>query len=154
MRNLIIMRHARAEMGNGKPDFDRMLDPAGWEEAEEVGAALAEAGLLPDTVLCSAARRTRDTLSAMLPQFSEDCDVRFLNEIYNAEAPALRNLITRASGQTVLLIGHNPTVHNLALMLAGKDEDAIGNNFPTSTAAVFSVGFGLDTAVFKGILNR
>ncbi|WMS44468.1 histidine phosphatase family protein [Acuticoccus sp. MNP-M23] len=153
MRRLIIMRHARAEAGSGKPDFDRMLDPRGWHEAGDVGAALAEAGLLPDMVLCSAARRTRDTLAAIMPHLSRDCTIRILGEIYNAEPPALCNLLGRASGQTILLIGHNPTVHSLALDLAGENAGKVGNSFPTSTAAVFTIGAALDTADFKGLLT-
>jgi len=153
MRQLIIMRHARAEAGNGKPDFDRALEPRGWHEAEDVGAALIAAGLLPDTVLCSAARRTRDTLAAILPRLSGNCTISLMAEIYHADAAGLRTILGHATGQTVLLIGHNPSVHGLALALAGTSADAIGHNFPTSSAAVFTVGFGLDTAVFQRLLT-
>ena len=153
MRHLIIMRHGKAEPGENKPDYERMLGPRGWQEAESVAAQLAAAGLAPDTVLCSASRRTRDTFSAMLPHIGGDCVVHMRTSLYEAETTDLKEAMRRAEGQRVLLIGHNPSVHALSLNFAGANGDRIGSSFPTSTAAVFAMGFALDTVKFDRLLT-
>ncbi|MEM0907463.1 MAG: histidine phosphatase family protein [Pseudomonadota bacterium] len=153
MRHLIIMRHAKAEHGEGKPDFERTLETRGWHEADLVGAKLKRAGLMADAVLCSAARRTRDTFAAVLPHISGDCVVHFRERLYDAEVSDLREAMRRAEGQCVLLIGHNPSVHGLALAFAGTESRHIGSSFPTSTAAVFSMGFAVDTVKFQELIK-
>ena len=67
MRELILLRHAHAEpAGNGQADLDRPLSAEGLAEAEAAGRWLAENKLVPDCVLCSPSRRTRETLEAVL----------------------------------------------------------------------------------------
>ncbi|MFW8211369.1 SixA phosphatase family protein, partial [Klebsiella pneumoniae] len=67
MRELILLRHAHAEPATpGQADLDRPLSPVGLAEAEAAGKWLKENKLLPDCVLCSPARRTRETLEAVL----------------------------------------------------------------------------------------
>ena len=67
MRELILLRHAHAEPGAaGQADFDRPLSSQGLAEAEAAGRWLADQGLVPDRVLCSPARRTRETLEAFV----------------------------------------------------------------------------------------
>ena len=153
MRHLIIMRHGKAERGEGKPDFDRALEPRGWDEAGSVAEQLVLDGLMPDMVLCSAARRTRDTLCAVLPHIGRDCVVNLRTSLYSAETAELKEAMRTAPGQCVILIGHNPFVHALALAFAGEDQRAIGPSFPTSTAAVFSMGFALDTVRFEKLVH-
>lgn len=153
MRNLIIMRHAKAERGKGKRDFDRTLEDRGWRDADVVAAKLAAEGLVPDIVLCSAARRTRDTFAAVLPHFDTDLRAHFLESIYDAAAEDLLGLVRAAEGQRLLLIGHNPTMHELALHLAGEDAQRVGSGFPTSTAAVFSMGLAMETARLDGLVK-
>lgn len=155
MRTLVIMRHAKAERGEGKPDFERTLEPRGIGEAGVVGARLKELGLVPDQVLCSAARRTRDTLAALLPHMGADCTVELRRALYDAEVADLREAVRKAPGACVLLLGHNPSVHGLAQLLAtgSPDASALDGGFPTSCAAVFSVGFALDSARFERLIN-
>ncbi len=152
MRHLIIMRHGKAERGDDKLDFDRALDPRGWDEAGSVGEQLAASGLVPDMVLCSAARRTRETLAAVLRSIGRDCVVHLRTSLYDAETADLREAMRTAAGQCVLLIGHNPSVHALALAFAGPAAIDVGQSFPTSTAAVFSMGFALDTVKFDRLV--
>lgn len=152
MRNLIIMRHGKAERGENKPDFDRGLEARGREEAASVAEQLAAAGLAPDMVLCSAARRTRETLAAVLPSIPGDCVVQLRTSLYGAETADLKEAMRTAAGQKVLLIGHNPSVHALAIAFAGPQAGEIGHGFPTSTAAVFSMGFALDTVKFERLV--
>ncbi|MEM7695742.1 MAG: histidine phosphatase family protein [Pseudomonadota bacterium] len=149
MRHLIIMRHGKAERGEGKADFDRTIEPRGTRESFHVAEQMATAGLSPDTILCSAARRTRDTLAAVLPHVRGDCEIHLIERLYDADVADLREAMRKASGQTVLLIGHNPSVHGLSLMFAGGDAGEVGDSFPTATAAAFSMGFAVDTVRFE-----
>lgn len=153
MRHLMIMRHGKAERGEGKPDFERQMEPRGWEEAERVARTLAEHQLVPDTVLCSTARRTRDTLAACLPHIAKDCTVHLMASLYDAETNELREALRRAEGQNVLLIGHNPSVHSVSMLFAGQDADRIGPSYPTSTTAVFSMGFAVDSVRFERLVS-
>ncbi|ORE91994.1 SixA phosphatase family protein [Acuticoccus yangtzensis] len=153
MRYFIIMRHAKAEVGEGKSDYDRELVERGWAEADSTASQLAAHGLAPDTVLCSAARRTRDTLAAVMRHVPGDCVVHLRRSIYEAETVDLRDMLRKTSGQRVLVIGHNPTVHELSMDFAGQDGGALSRGFPTATAAVFTLGFGLDTLKFDGLIN-
>ena len=67
MRELILLRHAHAEpSAPGQADLDRPLSSEGLAEAEAAGRWLAENRLVPDCVLCSPARRARETLEAVL----------------------------------------------------------------------------------------
>jgi phosphohistidine phosphatase len=155
MRTLIVMRHAKAEHGAGKPDFDRTLEPRGIAEAARVAERLADAGILPDRVLCSAARRTRDTFAAMLPLIGGDCVAEFRRALYDAEVADLREAARSAAGNCVLIVGHNPSVHVFAQLLAAGSPraSALSGGFPTSHAAVFSVGFALDSARFERLVT-
>lgn len=156
MAHLLLMRHAKAERGPGKADFDRTLVERGWREADRVAADFTAAGLLPDTVLCSAARRTRDTLAAVLPYLSADCAIALRRDLYDAEADDLRAALAGAAGECVLLIGHNPAIHGLAVALAGSAPEArvLAPGFPTSHAAHYTLDDGIDSARFQRLFTR
>lgn len=155
-RRLIIMRHAKAEGHGEKPDFDRELIARGVQDASRVAAQLCAQRLMPDRVLVSTSRRTRDTLCAVLPVLAFDCVIELRDALYEADAPDLRDAVRTAGGHTILLIGHNPSVHQLAVAFAGPEaaaEAGILAGFPTSTAAVFSFGFAIDTIRFQEVLR-
>jgi phosphohistidine phosphatase len=156
MRRLLLMRHAKAERGQGKDDFDRTLMERGWQEADQVAANFTAAGLVPDRVLCSASRRTRDTLCAVMPYLTADCVAELRNDLYDADVSDLRAVLAEASGDCVLLIGHNPAIHGLAVALAGDTAEArvLAGGFPTSFAALFALPFGIDTARFERLFTR
>lgn len=153
-RRFIVMRHAKAEGHGRKPDFDRELTISGIEDARSVAAQFTEFGIVPDHVLCSASRRTRDTLAAVLACIPGDCTIALRQSLYEAEPPQLRDSLRTAPGQCVLLVGHNPSVHTLAVSLAGGEaaQHGFASSFPTSTAAVFTVGFAIDTARFERLI--
>jgi phosphohistidine phosphatase len=124
-RRLILLRHARAEQ-HGPTDHERALALSGRRQAGEAGAALRDAGLVPDTVLVSSALRTRQTWDLVRSGLGPcDPSTEVLDALYGAgvdEALALLRGIRPGAG-TVLLVGHEPTMSGLAVALAGPTSD-------------------------------
>lgn len=127
-RELVLIRHAHAEPhGPGQPDGDRELSEIGRKEAAEAGAWLKSHAHPPDLVLCSPARRTRDTLQEVMKATGE-LSVREEAAIYEAGIGTLIGLIENArDSQSVWLVGHNPALEQLAAFLSeGRSGEARG----------------------------
>jgi phosphohistidine phosphatase len=146
MHRLHLLRHAKSSWTENVEDRERQLNARGRDEAERVGAALPGAIGPLDLVLCSAARRTRETAALVLAGFAPAPRVVFEEELYLAGAAALFDRLSRlaeADG-SVLVIGHNPGLHELALALATPDSpgcaELSGGKFPTAVRASFAVG--------------
>lgn len=135
MRTLLVLRHAKAATPIGVADLDRPLNRRGRDDAAAAGSWLAETDLRPDRVLCSPARRTRETLDGLrlAPPVETDFDPR----IYSAEAETLVELVGETADEvrTLLLIGHNPAVHQLVFDLTGGASEG----FPTTALAVVRI---------------
>ena len=128
MRELILLRHAHAEPASaGQADIDRPLSPEGLAEAEAAGRWLAEHKLVPDCVLCSPARRARETLEAVLATVGY-VDQRLDERIYEATPGTLAELADdHRDADRLLLVGHNPGMEHLAaLMHSGQSGDYRG----------------------------
>ena len=144
VRRLWLLRHAKSSWDDATlADFDRPLAPRGRAAAPRVAAWMAARTLLPDLVICSAARRTRETWDLVAPILAGRPDVTFSRDVY--EAPADRLLaVLRAvpdAARAVLLVGHNPGMSDLAQELAGagSDRGALGRlrrKFPTGAVAL------------------
>ncbi|MFD2356474.1 SixA phosphatase family protein [Nonomuraea ferruginea] len=119
VRTLILLRHAKAAQAPGVPDKDRALTDRGERDAKRAGEELRMLGLEPEVVLCSPARRTRRTAELAFP----GVEVRYELAIYQAYPEELleRLRLLDPDHGTVALCGHNPAVHELALMLAEGD---------------------------------
>ncbi|MGR6913053.1 SixA phosphatase family protein [[Actinomadura] parvosata] len=119
MRTLIVLRHAKAAQVPGLADRERPLTDRGERDAERAGDEIRAAGLEPGVVLCSPAVRTRRTAELAFP----DVEISYEREIYEAYPEDLLEVVRRADPDlsTVVLCGHNPGVHELALGLAGGD---------------------------------
>jgi phosphohistidine phosphatase len=118
---LYLLRHAKSSWDDpGLPDHDRPLAPRGRKAAKRMGAHLRERAIEPQLVLCSSARRTRETVERLaLPSGSQ---VEVEDGLYAAGAGALLGRL-RAVGDdvsSVLLVAHNPGVHELALAVVGE----------------------------------
>lgn len=140
MATLVLLRHAKAEPG-GPSDFDRELAPRGREQAARVASHLAEAGLVPAAVVCSAATRTRQTwahVAAGLPGGS-GIPVEYLRELYSATPDLVRETVAAhgPSAGVLLVVGHEPIMS----MTAGAYADA-----DSERAAALTVQAGLPTA--------
>lgn len=146
MKRLILMRHAKTEPWNdGISDRDRKLVERGHSDAVLMAEALKEMGWAPDQALVSSARRTRETWRHIKDAFP-DCKAMVSDDLYLAGIPAMDGLIklAAADAECVLLIGHNPGVHEFAgliLRQAGSEDHRaaikLAEKFPTGAAALF-----------------
>lgn len=153
MRRLLLLRHAKTERDapSGK-DFDRRLDERGQVDALTLGAWLAKHPPLPDLVCVSTAVRAQQTWSQLGIGINaaRPAPAAHLDEIYNAGPTDLLTVIRAAAVEdpaTLMIIGHNPGLHELALGLIGGGGDAAGqkaiaDNLPTSGLVV--VDFAID----------
>ena len=128
MRELVLLRHAHAESAApGQDDFDRPLSRDGLAEAEAAGAWLLKHSWTPDLIICSPARRTRETLEQVLLTTGY-VEQRQDERIYGATSGTLMQVADEHRDQgRVLLIGHNPGLEQLmALLLSGQSDDSRG----------------------------
>jgi phosphohistidine phosphatase SixA len=129
MRELLLLRHAEAmSAGPDGRDVERPLSVHGSEQAQLVGAWLAEQGADPDAVLCSPARRAQMTADAVCVALRTRTP-RFLPAIYQATPGELLSLVENhaSDARQVLLVGHNPGMEQLlALLTEGRSAGARG----------------------------
>jgi phosphohistidine phosphatase len=118
-RTLVLFRHAKSAWPD-VADHDRPLARRGIRAAPVMGRWLRETGLLPGQVLCSTARRARETWQFAQAGLAATPPVTFDARIYEASATDLLALIREVPSATgtLLLIGHNPAIEDLALLLA------------------------------------
>jgi phosphohistidine phosphatase len=157
MTSLLLLRHAKSSWTDPNlADFDRSLADRGRKAAPAVAEELSRRGWLPDHVLVSPSRRTRETWAIIEARLDATPDTRFLPELYEASAAGLLQILRRipAEAETVLVIGHNPGMEELAQDLSGPGSappalTALKRKFPTAALARFTVEGkwnGLNTA--------
>ncbi len=141
MRRLILLRHAKSDRPAGVRDLERPLNKRGRRAAPAVGARLAEEGLRPDLALVSPATRTRETWAAVKEALGNPPE-ETVPEIYEAAAEDILAAVRRAPEEagTILVVGHNPGLGDLAAMLAGAGPKGLrallATEFPTAAFAV------------------
>jgi len=118
---LVLLRHAKSAWPD-VPDHERPLAARGQRDAPAIGRWLLQAGHLPDLVVCSTARRTRETWQLAQAEMGSTAPVAFEDGLYQATGAHLLDLIrpTPPAAATLLVIGHDPAIPQLALMLAGQ----------------------------------
>ncbi|GAA4243698.1 SixA phosphatase family protein [Dactylosporangium darangshiense] len=135
VRTLILLRHAKAANPDDyDTDIERPLAPRGHRDATAAGDWLRSEGLTPDAVLCSTAVRTRETLADL--RLADTVPVIYEHRIYVGSAEDTLDLVQHvdAATETLLLIGHNPTISDLSDTLAPRAlPDGV---LPTSGIAV------------------
>jgi len=139
MRRLLLLRHAKTERDSATGrDRDRALDARGRDDAAEIGAWLAGQPPAPERVLVSAAVRARETWD-LLPAALRAIPVEHRDDLYGAETGDLLDIIRTVDGDpaTLLVVAHNPGLHELALALVnGGDKAAwqeLNRNLPTGS---------------------
>ena len=153
-RTLVLLRHAKAETPGEMLDVDRRLAPRGEADAVAAGTWLAGRGLLPDLVFCSPATRTRQTwhgvavgLAQGAPQMP-GVEVRYEPGLYDGGRTEVFDLLRAVPDgiATVLIIGHNPTMSDVSLLLSTDDGDREIVGFKTCGLTVHRTeGSGSDT---------
>lgn len=135
---LILSRHAKSDWSGGaQSDFERPLNPRGRDEADRLGAWLRSRGYLPDTVLCSAARRTEETAERILAVLGGGRVPQPLAALYGADPGTILEVLQGAAGETLLLVGHNPGIAQLAAALVhDRPAHPRFGDYPTGASAV------------------
>jgi phosphohistidine phosphatase len=143
MRRLLLLRHAKAERSQpGGNDRDRVLAERGRTDALKLGAYMVRHAFMPDLAVVSTAVRTRETWEQVAAAFQDIPPAKFDDRLYEASPQAILEVIKETGPQvgTLLLIGHNPGVQELAaILIAAGDVDArqrLKEDFPTSALAV------------------
>lgn len=146
MRRLMLLRHAKSDWSQpGQRDHDRELSARGRTAAPQIGAYLAARALAPECALVSTARRTRDTWKLVAPSLATRPKTLFDDRIYEARPGDILAAIreTPASCQSLLVVGHNPGLQELALLLikdgSQDDIDRLAEKFPTAGLAVIDM---------------
>ena len=140
---LMIFRHAKAEKGApGMRDRDRPLAARGLKDAPRMGTFMAHHELVPRHALVSPSRRTRETWDGLAAALPGSIPVFYEDRLYDATPEAIIAVIkeTPANIRTLIVIGHNPGLHETArLLIASGDVEArerLNEGFPTSGLAV------------------
>jgi len=124
MKTLLLLRHAKSSWDDTSlPDFERPLNERGRRAAPLIGELLSKQNLRPELVICSPAKRTRETIALVLKAAGFETELRYDAGIYEASAEGLTEVISRieTDKNDVMLVGHNPGMENLLERLTGKD---------------------------------
>ncbi len=147
MHQLLLMRHAKSSWDDPRmPDHARPLNARGREAAARMRVAMRELGLVPDVVLVSSARRTLQTMEALEP-WEQTPLIEPMDGLYLAGAAQMLDILrgVAETARSVLLLGHNPGLHDLALLLAAPapgNEAALqqlAQGYPTGALAEFLI---------------
>jgi phosphohistidine phosphatase len=157
-RTLLLLRHAKSDYPAGVADRDRPLAPRGVREAGLAGDWLRAHAPAIDAVLCSTAARARETLARTLI----DAPVDYVDRLYDATPDTVIEEINGVPSrfdtevQTLLVIGHEPALSQVALGLAtteGSNKTAaenISTKCPTSAIAVLRTAQPWDQLALSG----
>jgi phosphohistidine phosphatase len=145
---LLLLRHAKSDWVDAEEvdDHDRPLAARGRNAAPQMAHYMREKGYEPALVLCSSAKRTRQTLKLLLPAFKREPEIHYSRALYLAEWPALLAALHKQSGHRapLLMVGHNPGLEQLAIALSLQAGNAaerarsqsLAQKFPTGALAV------------------
>ncbi|MEE1622066.1 SixA phosphatase family protein [Zafaria sp. Z1313] len=147
LKRLMLLRHAKSDYPLGVPDHDRPLAGRGDREAPLAGRWMVENGRIPDYIVCSDALRARSTCAWVGSELGEQGPTPYLDSrVYGAGATQLLSIVneTPETVGTLLVIGHLPTVQELAMRLASveSDEDAVmdlATRYPTLGLTVMDI---------------
>ncbi len=128
-RTLILMRHAKSDWDTPGPgDHARLLSARGRNAAKALGDWLRQGDLIPDQVLCSSAARTRETLGRL----RLSAPTVFSDRLYLADRGTLLAQLRHATGQRVLMLGHNPGIAEFAdAILRARPDHPRFTDYPT-----------------------
>lgn len=137
LRILYLLRHAKAEPGAPGGDSERPLSKRGRRDAAAMGTVLGKRRPGPELALCSPSARTRQTLERVLPALDPPPRVVYDTALYLADPETLLERLCLLPNEThnVLVVGHNPCLHEFGALLAA-DPGQLAEGFPTAALAV------------------
>jgi phosphohistidine phosphatase len=148
MRRLLIFRHSKAERAlPGASDHERVLIDRGRKDAAKIGAYMASHGLVPDLVLFSTSARTEETWKFAAGAFKHKPPAQAERKLYDATPRAIMDVIklAPADAHTLMIVGHNPGLHEVALLLIASGDidarEALREKFPTSGLVIIDFAF-------------
>jgi phosphohistidine phosphatase len=150
-KTLFLLRHAKAVPAEtAEDDAERALAPRGRRQARALAGWFRAKEIAPERVLVSPAARTRETLDLVRTGFAgqPDLAVEFDSRLYLASWPAILERIRQVSEETnsLMVVGHNPGIHELAVSLAvmapRRVRQSLNAKFPTGALATFAIGRG------------
>ena len=140
MKTLLLLRHAKAQPGaNRDPDRERSLTDRGHRNSQLVGIAVGERWL-PDLILCSPSVRTVETMHGIIATLPKAPEVILDESLYGGGVSDYVSAIAKNGGraETLLVIGHNPAIHETAVGLVRTPDARMSAKFPTSALAVIA----------------
>ena len=157
MKTLLLLRHAKAVAHTGpSDDHDRGLSGRGQDASGDMGAYLNENGPIPDLILCSDARRARETMEGVLVALAGSPKVEMEPKLYLAEPDVILKRLRKVDDrfEAVMIVGHNPGLEDLARDLIARPVEGawaavyarMSAKFPT--AALAEISFDVDSWAF------
>lgn len=139
-RQLIVLRHAKTE-AFASSDRARKLTDRGRADAAAAGRWLQANSAIPTLVLTSPAARALATAEIVVEQLESECELRVVEELYGAGTYDVVELVREVDPETssVLVVGHNPTMEDLAFGLDGSPAHEWSDHLPTAGIVVFTV---------------
>ncbi|HBZ44597.1 MAG TPA: phosphoglycerate mutase [Maritimibacter sp.] len=139
---LILTRHAKSSWDDPlMSDHDRPLNKRGRASAQALGRWLDAKGYTPDEALVSSAERTRETWDTIARTAGWSAEADIASALYLSEPDTLLNILRGASGQTVMMIAHNPGCSFMAQSIVdAPPQEHIFDRFPTGATAVVEFG--------------
>lgn len=149
MKQLFLLRHAKSDWSDPfLSDHDRPLNKRGRTAAANIGSYFKQKSLCPELVLCSTAQRTQETLNRLQKHAGANFNVSYESSLYGADAGQTLSLIQQQPDNlsSLMIIGHNPAIEDLAIALIGHDDSnqlhLIHEKVPTG--ALIQLGFEVD----------
>lgn len=139
-KRLILMRHAKSSWEHFGPDHDRPLNKRGYTSAPAIGGWLRENTFIPDAILSSSAKRTRETCDGL----GFDVPARFERSLYLADPDTMLSELRSETAKCVLMLGHNPGIAAFAEMLVSEQPDH-SRFFDYPTCATTVMDFAINT---------
>ncbi|OHV82181.1 histidine phosphatase family protein [Rhizobium sp. LCM 4573] len=161
-RRLILLRHAKSAWPENVPDRERPLAARGEKAAPLMGDYMARKELIPDLALVSPARRTRETWALVRDKLPEAVEARECPELYETASPKILRFLQsiEATYRNLLIVGHNPGLQELALLLTGTGDadprERMIEKYPTAALAVlnFAIASWADIKPAQGHLEH
>lgn len=140
VKHLYLLRHAQASWQlAGELDYQRGLTEHGVADCALVAEHVRSRDIAPMLVLCSGARRTKETLEHVAPALPPEAVIEYDDAIYGADTSAIFGVVSAAPADVdaILLIGHNPSMHDFAVELAAGDGpiEELAGSFPKAALA-------------------